>query len=522
MRKISKISLVAAVAVASFSTANAQPLEEAIKNVDVSGSVVYRYDNFDDKQNFNQVWYDGLEDTFNNGTVAEWNELADLVGLDDTATLAQVAKAYGVTDNSGNVKNDRTDRNRYKIGLNLSSKVNDYVKFNSRFIVGTKNTYDFATTNAKKDANSDTTDGSVNVALSQAYFGLTAIPNTVVNIGKQGLTTPYTVATDINGNEQTGTGILALTTVGPVTAGLGYFNNSNLNNSSEINLSQGLGLGGNFYNVNRPNLLNRATWEFDPQGANGLVNGGSDIYVATVQGDLDFVKLEAWYLGAQETFNSYTLAATSTLDLAENAKIGLEARYVNLKLTNDARTGIANGVNNAYNNMTVFGTTVPSGGALALTADDFESKNEMFRLAVDGKFSIVNARLAYTKTGKKGGLTALDQDAKNTSLGWAITSNGVANADYYQAALGADILDNLNFTLNYGYIKAKENTNTPYVQRILVDNLKAQEVYGQLTYKMSKNLTTYLRYGTYEQKEVSSGDKEQDQTRGRIQVAYTF
>ena len=47
MRKISKISLVAAVAVAGFSTANAQPLEEAIKNVDVSGSVVYRYDNFD-------------------------------------------------------------------------------------------------------------------------------------------------------------------------------------------------------------------------------------------------------------------------------------------------------------------------------------------------------------------------------------------------------------------------------------------------------------------------------------------
>ena len=55
-----------------------------------------------------------------------------------------------------------------------------------------------------------------------AYFGLTAIPNTVVNIGKQGLTTPYTVATDVNGNEQNGTGILALTTVGPVTAGAGF------------------------------------------------------------------------------------------------------------------------------------------------------------------------------------------------------------------------------------------------------------------------------------------------------------
>ena len=90
MRKISKISLVAAVAVAGFSTANAQPLEEAIKNVDVSGSVVYRYDNFHNKEK---------EDAIN-----------------------------GVTSGRQN-----TDANRYKIGLNLSSKVNDYVKFNSRF-----------------------------------------------------------------------------------------------------------------------------------------------------------------------------------------------------------------------------------------------------------------------------------------------------------------------------------------------------------------------------------------------------
>ncbi len=38
--------------------------------------------------------------------------------------------------NQGN----QTETNNYKIGLNLSSKVNDYVKFNSRFIVGGANT----------------------------------------------------------------------------------------------------------------------------------------------------------------------------------------------------------------------------------------------------------------------------------------------------------------------------------------------------------------------------------------------
>ena len=418
MRKISKLSLVAAVAVAGFSTANAQPLEEAIKNVDVSGSVVYRYDNFDDSE--------------------------------------------------GNAT--RTDLNRYKIGLNLSSKVNDYVKFNSRFIVGDKNTYGWADTNAKRDGG---TDGSADVSLSQAYFGFTAIPNTVVNVGKQGLTTPYTVAVDINGNEQNGTGILALSTFGPITAGAGYFNNQNIDtNISNANFNPGW-------------LGSVVRYSASSLG----LTGGEDLYVATVQGDLDFVKLESWYLGMQDTFNSYTVAATSNIDLAENAKIGLEARYVNLKLDSD--TG--------------------------LTGDD--RKNDMFRLAVDGKFSIVNARLAYTQTGKDGGLTAVDQDAKNTSLGWAITSNGIADAKYFQAALGADILDNLNFTVHYGNLKADES-NRVLNQTFGGVELKQQEVYGQLTYKMSKNLSTYLRYGTYEQK--LDGEKNVDQTRGRLQVAYTF
>ncbi|MCT7522447.1 major outer membrane protein [Aliarcobacter cryaerophilus] len=432
MRKISKLSLVAAVAVAGFSTANAQPLEEAIKNVDVSGSVVYRYDNFGDN------------------------------------------KINGVRGDNAN----RSGKNNYKVGLNLSSKVNDYVKFNSRFLVAQGDNGGFVGLNSGRDGNTAGSDANANVTLSNAYFGFTAIPNTVVNVGKQGLATPYTVATDINGNEQNGTGILALTNVGPVTFGAGYFNNTNLNASFELNSQQKLGYGDTL----------------------SVLNGGSDMYVATVQGDLDFVKLEAWYAGLQDTFNTYTLAATSTLDLAENAKLGLEARYVNLKLKQDAANSI---------NTDVGGTGI-----------DAETKNDMFRLAVDGKFSIVNARLAYTKTGKNGGLTALDQDAKNTSLGWAITSNGAADADYFQAALGADILDNLNFTLHYGNIKAKDSTTKTIATDL--NNYKAQEVYGQLTYKMSKNLTTYLRYGTYEQKEVSTGNKDMDQTRGRLQVAYTF
>ncbi|PRM91824.1 hypothetical protein CJ672_07560 [Arcobacter cryaerophilus gv. occultus] len=440
MRKISKISLVAAVAVAGFSTANAQPLEEAIKNVDVSGSVVYRYNNYDNSE----------------------------------------------------ASNTRTDNNNYKIGLNLSSKVNDYVKFNSRFIVGGADS-GFASLNAKRDGGAD---GNADVTLSNAYFGFTAIPNTVVNVGKMGLATPYTVATDINGNEQTGTGILALTNVSVVTLGAGYFNNQNFNKLSDINGSMGLKSNpttiSSVYGAQNPNgswNINSFTTGMD------IFDAGSDLYVATIQGDLDFVKLEAWYLGMQDTFNSYTLAATSKIDLAENANIGLEARYVQLALDSEVEKDLG--------------------------LDD--DKNSMFRVAVDGKFSIVNARLAYTKTGKDGGLTAVDQDAKNTSLGWFISSNGIADANYFQAALGADILDNLNFTVHYGNLKADGSNNVTLNHTLMGaagQDLKQQEVYGQLTYKMSKNLNTYLRYGNYERK--YDGVKNVDQNAGRIQVAYTF
>ncbi|OCL81865.1 Major outer membrane protein precursor [Arcobacter porcinus] len=403
MKKITKLSLVAAVAVAGLTSASAKPLEEAIKNVDVSGSVVYRYDNFGDKEN----------------------------------TSSQ--------------------KNNYKIGLNLSSKVNDYVKFNSRFIVGSKDHGGFASLDAKDGG----ADEQADVSLSNAYFGLNVIPNTTVNIGKQGLATPYTKAMDINGNEQTGTGILAISSLGMFTVGAGYFNNSNLNKSLEINNTMGFKTSTN---------------------DNDIIDGGKDIGVVTAQADFDVVKVELWGLNIANTLATYTVAVNGNYNLAEDAKVGFDARYVNLNQSN------------------------------------VEDDSSLIKLAVDGKFGIVNAKLGYAQTDKKGGLTSLDQDGQNTTLGWGISINGLAKATHIQAAVGLDILDNLNFTVNYGTLESKaDGLAYSYTNN---GKLKMEEVYGQLTYKMSKNLTTYVRYGTLEQKQ--GGTKEMDQNRGRLQVAYTF
>ncbi|WP_323587910.1 porin [Aliarcobacter butzleri] len=424
MRKISKLSLVAAVAVAGFSTANAQPLEEAIKNVEVSGSVVYRYDNFND----------------------------------DKTTFAE-------KDADGNtVKNhDNYDHNKYKIGLNVTSKVNDYVKFNSRFLVAA-GTGEFADLDAHKgsDANPD-------VTLSHANFAFTGIQNTTITAGKQGLATPWTVAIDSDGNEHTGTGVLALSSFGPVTAAAGYFNQTNLDKSGNIN---GTRYGKTSVSDISGSLL-----------TDGENLGSRDLYVGALLADFSPVKLEAWYVDIADALDSYTLVAKANFAPSTDSKLGLEARYVSLTLDNPANL-------------------------------DIEEDNSMYRLAVTGNLGIFNAKVSYTATDDKGGLTAFDQDAENATLGWNLSSNGIADAKYWQAVLGVNILDNLNLSANYGNLKADESSN-----------LEAEEVFAQLTYKMSKNLSTYLRYGTYEEKyDDVNGDKEKfsDQNRGRLQVEYTF
>lgn len=432
MRKISKLSLVAAVAVAGFSTANAQPLEEAIKNVEVSGSVVYRYDNFNDS----------------------------------------LQGGLGSSEN-----------NQYKIGLNLSSKVNDYVKFNSRFLVsGADGGFVNLDAHDGDDANAD-------VLLSHANFAFTGIKNTTITAGKQGLATPWTVAIDSDGNEQTGTGILALSTVGPVTAGAGYFNQTNLDKSGNINGTRtGSTLLGQ-RDVTGLNTIIHGVPPFVPGvvAGNDQSMGSRDIYVGALLADLSPVKLEAWYLDMADIFDTYTLVASADFALSSDSKVGVEARYVSLTL--DDTIARAAGV---------------------------DKDNEMYRLQVTGNVGIVNAKVGYTATGKDGGLTALDQDAQNATLGWGLTSNGIADADHWQGVLGVNILDNLNLSANYGKLKGRSDVTINNSDR----DYKAEELYGQLTYKMSKNLNTYLRYGTLEEK--IAGQKDLDQDRGRLQVEYTF
>lgn len=421
MKKIAKLSLVAAVAVAGFSTANAQPLEEAIKNVEVSGSVVYRYNDYN-------------------------NDEANKLPADESSS----------TDNN------------YKVALNLSSKVNEDIKFNSRFIVGGADS-GFATLNTQENS-----DGNVDVTLSHVYFGYTGLANTTVNVGKQGLTTPWTVAIDSDGNEQTGTGILALSTVGPVTLAAAYFNQTNLGRSGGMLSDQDMVT---YIDRNNNGVYDRLIDDTISEYKGGDI-GSKDIATVGIIADLSPVTLDAWYLDMADLFDSYTVGAKADLEVA-GVKLGADARYASLNLDNDS------------------------------------TDNAMAKIALTAKAGIVSGKIAYGMTDKEGGLTALDADANTTLLGWNLTMLNKADADYWQAVVGVDILDNLNLSANYG--------NLQYITSATTD-VEEEEVYAQLVYKMSKNLSTYVRYGTYTKDTTVSGTKTEnnDDTRGRLQVEYTF
>lgn len=158
--KIVKLSLTAILALTATSL-TAQTLESAIKNVDISGTAAYRYND-----------YEG--------------------------------------SSSGN--------NNYKIATSLKSNVNDDITFNSRIIIGD------GTTNPKSIKTNEK-DEEASFALSEANFAYSGINNTVITAGKQGIATPFTIARDSIGNEQTGTGLVATTNFDILTLTGGFLIN---------------------------------------------------------------------------------------------------------------------------------------------------------------------------------------------------------------------------------------------------------------------------------------------------------
>ncbi|WP_320035988.1 major outer membrane protein [Campylobacterota bacterium DY0563] len=396
MKKFAKMSLVAALAVAG-TTASAQPLTEAIKNVDVSGSVVYRYNDYNDD-------YSSTNSNFSQST------------------------------------------NNYKIGLTAKAKVNDDVTAVTRFLVTADADNGLTSLDTQNGG-----DGQVSVVLSNVYFSYTGLANTTINVGKQGLGTPWTVAIDADSEEQTGTGILALTNVGPVTLAGGYFNQTNLAASSKAKINGAVSVG-------------------------GLLDSSDDIYTLAAIANIGPVAIDAWYLDMDNTFDTFTIGAKAKFDL-DAVNLGIEGRYTSLDLDD--------------------------------LLDPADTDNALYKLVLTAKAGIFNAKLAYIATDEEGGLVALDNDAKTAYQTWNMNANGYADADMYNVVFGVQALPSLHISANY--------SNMEYG----AGDAEQEELYAQFVYKMSKNFSTYVRYGKYTA-DNAAGIETTDDMRGRLQVQYSF
>ena len=166
--KMIKLSLATIVAIGTITSANAQKLEDAIKNVDVSGTAAYRYNDYEGNSSSN---------------------------------------------------------NNYKIATNLKSTINDDLTFNTRIIAGD------STTNPK-NIKTNVSDDNLELGLSEVNFAYSGINNTIITAGKQAIVTPFTIDRDSIGNEQTGTGIVANTNLGMISLTGGYFNQTNLSSTN--------------------------------------------------------------------------------------------------------------------------------------------------------------------------------------------------------------------------------------------------------------------------------------------------
>ena len=394
--KITKLSLAAFIALGSISCANAQNLEDAIKNVEVSGTVAYRYNDYE--------------------------------------------------ETNKSKKDDSSSKNNYKAAINLNSKINDDVKFNSRFIAGEQSNAGEKTFDTQADG-----DSNVDVFLSEANFAYSGVQNTIFTLGKQGINTPFTLSRDSIGNESTGTGIVANTYFKDIaTLSGGYFNQTNFNSNDDV--------------------FNGST---DPV----QLDGAKDF--AYVTGTVTFADttLDATYADLQDEFDAYSVGLTGAY-VIEQLKLNPYARYTSLDLENT------------------------------------DKKNTLWKTGIQANYGIFGAYVAYGKTNKEGGQVSVDASSDaGMDDHWRVTLTGISDASALYAAVDTQVTDKINVALKYSDIDTGSKSNA-------TDH---SEIYVQGTYKMSNNLSTYLRLGQYKVDNFYTADNSDLKSNiGRLNVQYSF
>jgi len=220
------------------------------------------------------------------------------------------------------------------------------------------------------------------------------------------------------------------------------------------------------------------------------------------QGIVGLYNLGPATIGAAAFYNSDVTDQTiySVIAMGSAGPVSYLAQYVNAEdlldtynVKADANIGPV-GLGVEYSS-----TELDAGGP---TADE----RTTLKAYVSGSIDIVSAKLTYAATGDNGSGSVDNQLATNVEtaaefLLWQMGTAKTADMDLW--ALDASVKVTDSISLRAAYADGE------------IVNTDVSEVLGQVSYQMSKNLNTYIRYSQYD-----NGTTEND--RGRVEVKYTF
>ncbi len=209
-------------------------------------------------------------------------------------------------------------------------------------------------------------------------------------------------------------------------------------------------------------------------------NGSQSVYSVIAMGNVGPVSLLGQYATVDETVDTFGVKADASIEMI---KAGIE--YTESEL--DAKTGVAQ------------------------SARDDRSTLKAY---VAAKAGILSAKLTYAQTGDNGS-GAIDSQVNNDGLEtasefllWNLGSSNRADLELFALDASVALTDKISFRAAYA---AGEQGKAA--------GKDVEEILGQVTYKMSKNLTSYVRYAEYDSSATSDNS---DGQRGRVEVKYSF
>lgn len=382
--KLAKVSLAAVVALGALSTASmAKDLSEAIKGVDVSGYMRYR---------FNQETID------NNGYVND----ADTAGTQGSGTDQHEWKGTMI------FKVPTSEQFTAVVGLEYNNRTGTDASDSQKYALG-RGTY----VNAPGTGTSSDNEEGVGV---RQYYGVWT-PNgtkTTVQVGKFALATPAT-----DGGYDRATGILALNSdVENVTFAAAALDNwySKGTDGLPVYGNNGVGGSGGSFTPGTTTVGSGAIVGYDASGnpiyastttttntpaPTGTTNGSfhKPIYAIAAIGGYEGLSAQLWYFNITDMVDALWVADLAyKMDMSDDMGFGIAGQYYDNSLASgtDSLASLFN----------------PS-ASTKLINDDYA----LYTVELRGHFSIVDARLGYNGSDKKGYFVQLTNEGTGVNYG---------------------------------------------------------------------------------------------------------